>query len=259
MAVRPASVRSGLRAGVAADSRVPALTELERLVADSGSRGTPVIALEPTGSLHRALARRSSSGAFPVRCASARAVRDRRPRAPARLTPLQDRRPRLRGADLARRARALGAARTTPAVRGAAGRGAPSPPARRRAAAAAPAPARPAERALPRPLGAGRARPRAAARLADRAGGARLRGRLRRPRAERPLAQGPRPGPADRRDDARFWAERWRACCRHLPTPSCAPERLGRDLERFRALEHDVAELDAADRARCSRHARARC
>jgi transposase len=45
--------------------------------------------------------------------------------------------------------------------------------------------------------------------------------------------------------NARFWAERWRGL---LPPPADAElraERLARDLERFRALERDVAHVEA--------------
>lgn len=44
--------------------------------------------------------------------------------------------------------------------------------------------------------------------------------------------------------DARYWAERWRGC---LPPPHDArsrAERLGRDLNRFRALQDDIAALE---------------
>ena len=45
--------------------------------------------------------------------------------------------------------------------------------------------------------------------------------------------------------NARFWAERWRGL---LPPPADAElraERLGRDLERFKALERDIAHVEA--------------
>lgn len=44
--------------------------------------------------------------------------------------------------------------------------------------------------------------------------------------------------------DAQYWADRWRGC---LPPPHDAPtraERVGRDLNRFRALQDDIAALE---------------
>jgi len=44
--------------------------------------------------------------------------------------------------------------------------------------------------------------------------------------------------------NAGFWAERWRACLRAPADAAQRAERLGWDLERWRALQHDIARTE---------------
>ena len=45
--------------------------------------------------------------------------------------------------------------------------------------------------------------------------------------------------------DARYWPDRWRACLPPPHDPDLRAERLGRDLSRFHALQADIAALEA--------------
>src|SRR4051794_31949375 len=126
--------------------------------------------------------------------------------------------------------------------RGAARRGPAPPPARRRPPRLAAAPARPAQRALPRPLGPGRSRPRAGARESVRTRRLGVRRRVRRPSADAAVAAGSLTRPADRHH-ARFWVRR----SRRLLAPADAElraRRLGREVERWLSLRADIAGLE---------------
>jgi transposase len=96
---------------------------------------------------------------------------------------------------------------------------------------------------VPRLVGAGLAGPRAETRVADRAGRPGLRGRVRWPGTDDPIAAGPGAGPDDRRDrgvlgsalEAAAGAARRRAL---------RAARLGRDLGRWQDLQIDIALAD---------------
>jgi len=45
--------------------------------------------------------------------------------------------------------------------------------------------------------------------------------------------------------NARFWAQRWRGCLAPPPDADLRAERLGRDLERHRGLQRDIAATEA--------------
>jgi hypothetical protein len=57
-------------------------------------------------------------------------------------------------------------------------------------------------------------------------------------------SQGGRPRPARCASNARYWAERWKACLPPAPDAT-RPERLGRSVARWQALRLDIAAIEA--------------